>query len=1251
MKILSLKGLRFFYESLLRLFEKKQDLLVSGKNIKTINDQSILGTGNIEVVSGSGDILEHLDAVATASESTMATASVKMSNNILAFAFGLPKGDKGEPGEQGIPGLPGKDGISAIITKPCIVYKRSDQQPAVPIGGYWDIDSGEVIPPEGWSLTYSNDKSMTLWMSSNDFTSETGSVIRSWSDPVIFQGKDGLPGKDSVSIEFIYCLTDTAIVAPTKPESVNEDDYIPTGWTDSPTGISILKKVEWVCTRKKENGTWSEWHGPTVWSRWGVDGKDGDGIEYIYTRTNNAVAPLTPVVDTESEDFQKDEYVPSGWTDDPTGVDSTYKWEWICTRRYNRTTSKWEAFKGGSANPLNAALWAKYGDKGDIGDGGNSNKVMYAKGADASADLSSFVDRTNINPGSIWGTVIPSYKAPEAIFAISAVVTYDNKLAYPDEGWQGPYLITGVKGDTGSVPNWKTYVYKQASTRPDKPTWNSPAPQGDWKDYPSGSGQWWQCIGDVNGVTNLVTAWSEVLPVNGQDGVAQDGKRTEFRFKVGDSPDVNPDYTPNNRQAGEGWTTEPPTVPLGKYLWMTTADINADGTLASNWTKPVRISGEAGKGIKEIQEYYMASPQNDSSKVNDDGDGLGNTWKQYIEETNASKKYLWNMEATVYTDDTYVKTEPHIISIFTVDGSDGKEGTSITGVTNWYMLNKSATGVTAGGVDGSSLGWSKTPQVPTADYPYLWNYEVITYSDNSHTITDARVISVLGPKGETGPAGTPGVSGIPGVSIELRYSVGTADAPSASVTTANLALREPAQWSLGMPAVTKDYPYIWIIQSRINYSAEEDPTDTSAGRLATGNWGTPTRLSGLNGIDGDGAQGKKGQIVYPAGVYDTGTTYTTDNKKAPYVLDTKDGNYYVLDAVMSWTGTQQDNKYPSEDTTGSWVKFDKFDAIYAKIGIIANGLIGSAVFNGDFMFSQQGCIAECPSYKVTDYENFVLANFTMSGKTSFVVNHPMVNVTSPDDLTSPVENTLYCWTYTTGEVSFPNYLIYQNGKLNVITSDFYFICIINDLINSGDKAGLYKVTGNGLPIADVHRDGDYHKIPNICLNFKTGSCWFGGKQVTLDSNNNFTVGKDAIIVNSDGSGSIAHGAISWDTNGVATGIIDQSLDQYLADDNMSNAKYLPEIPTGCVKTFTVPIYNPSRMEHRLFIRTRTNETIYWPPSEDSATTKVQSASNGSAATIFGAYVGFYIFSGKCYNDGSKDITFWNVKWIDIGTII
>ena len=116
---------------------------------------------------------------------------------------------------------------------------------------------------------------------------------------------------------------------------------------------------------------------------------------------------------------------------------------------------------------------------------------------------------------------------------------------------------------------------------------------------------------------------------------------------------------------------------------------------------------------------------------------------------------------------------------------------------------------------------------------------------------------------------------------------------------------------------------------------------------------------GNKGDKGDqGEQGKKGQLIYPAGIYSSTTRYTTDEYKAPYVLDETDNNYYVLNTQMTWLGTEQGNRTPSQDyqENGSthWLKFDLYDAVFAKIGIVANGLIGSAVFNGDYVFSQQG---------------------------------------------------------------------------------------------------------------------------------------------------------------------------------------------------------------------------------------------------------------------------------------------------------
>lgn len=753
----------------------------------------------------------------------VATASVQMVSNELQFRFGIPKGEKGEQGPQGEPGPQGPAGDVAVSTQTFIVFKSTGNSiatPDTPTGGHWNSATNEFTPPAGWSRT---DKlEGIVWMSSGIFRADTGELIDEWTTPVRVTGQDGSNGTDGTSIEFIFKLTETSLEPPylDVTDSPNTNEYIPEGWADSPTGISAEYQCEWVSTRRKdEDGTWSNWAEPAIWSKWGVNGTDGDGVEYIFFRNNGASVPNPTPEDTSSDQYQEKgdyegiEYVPAGWSDNLQGVNSDLKYEWVSQRKYRDNV--WGRFS-------DPAVWAKYGDDGYSG---LSLRTMYAKEDIGETPV---VVKDNINPGSIWGTVFPDYNnETEAVWCIQAYVTYDNKLATTEdgaayEGWQGPWIITGAAGKDGVPPNYKTYVYKQSSTKPAKPTGTDKIPSG-WQDYPNDTGQWWQCIGTVNGVTELVTEWSEVLPVNGKDGTAQDGKFTEMRFAVNQSRVSAPSLSKTTRNPS-GWTIAPPTVNEGYYLWMTTAVILPNDTLESSWSDPVCISGEKG-------------PQGDT-----------------------------------------------------------------------------------------------------------------------------------GPAGERGPTGSQGVSGIPGVSIEVRYCLGTQNSYDG---TSSPSGNSPSGWSASIPNVTSSKPYIWCIQGRREYSSASDATGTI-------DWGTPFRLSGINGLNGtdgsDGEDGKRGQLVYPAGVYSNTTSYTTDEHKAPYVLDESDGNFYVLNAQMTWRGTSQGNRTPSQDYFQNrgryWLKFDAFEAVYAKIGIIANGLIGSAVFNGDYMFSQQGINPSASNASTSHYELF-----------------------------------------------------------------------------------------------------------------------------------------------------------------------------------------------------------------------------------------------------------------------------------------
>lgn len=273
-------------------------------------------------------------------------------------------------GEKGDPGKDGQDGTNVSSNLTAFVFKSSETTPSKPVGGSWNSDTNVFTPPTGW---YTTDQNMvgTIWMSWAVFQT-TGTIQGEWSTPVRITGENGKDGQDGKSIEFIYKVSNRVPNSSDKPSSVNEDGNVPDGWTDHPTGVSESNQYEWMCVRTKTDDLWSDWNGPTVWSKWGANGKDGDGVEYIYKRTTTNLSPDRP-----TEVSQEDDFVPEGWTDDPTGVNENNMYEWVCVRKYKEGI--WSEFS-------NPALWAKWGEKGEPGKDGNDGTSVNIKGEVASED-------------------------------------------------------------------------------------------------------------------------------------------------------------------------------------------------------------------------------------------------------------------------------------------------------------------------------------------------------------------------------------------------------------------------------------------------------------------------------------------------------------------------------------------------------------------------------------------------------------------------------------------------------------------------------------------------------------------------------------------------------------------------------------------------------------------------------------------------------------------------------------------------
>lgn len=648
-------------------------------------------------------------------ESSTPTASVSLDKDQFLFSFGIPAGrtgDAGKDGKDGKDGQDGKDGIDGVpgidgdTTRVVIAYKstKSIERPDTPVGGSWDYDTNTITYPEGWSGSDSNPNGY-VWMSSATFSSK-GTIVVPWSTPVRLTGADGHDGADGSNIEFVYKLTVTSLVTPTKPTGNSQTEAIRQGWTDHPTGISEQYQCEWVCSHNLQtDGSWSEWSDPTIWSKWGVNGKDGDGVEYIYQITK---LPASPKEITDNNPDQ-DEYIPQSapgeqpWTDNPTGVSKEFQYEWVSQRKYKGDTHKWGNFSSPS-------LWAKYGDNGQDG---QHLRVMYTKTSGSDVKPRD-PDRLNINPGSIWSVGMPTATGKEAIWGIQALVTFDNKLvideSLPEDerGWQGPYLITGVPGLDGNNFNYQVEAFKQSQTQPDKPTSNDPYNPGDgWVLTPDMStGIWWKSVALVQGETGSVIEWGAVVKVTGQGVVIKgtldstddlpmegnqigdgwvidgflwvwngsdwvnvgkvqgmDGNYYEYRFARNNSWSSAPSLDQDTRYPS-GWSSSAPALSDGKVLWATFAYINgSDNTMIEDWCDPYYMTGmtgdNGGSGVpgvgyevrycKGTETTYTGEQWSDTMKRKRDPKG----WSIDVPELVSGDEYnyIWFIQCRIINDE------------------------------------------------------------------------------------------------------------------------------------------------------------------------------------------------------------------------------------------------------------------------------------------------------------------------------------------------------------------------------------------------------------------------------------------------------------------------------------------------------------------------------------------------------------------------------------------------------------------------
>ena len=575
-----------------------------------------------------------------------------------------------------------------------MAFKSSVEKPLTPVGGKWNDIENKMIYPTGWGE--SDNLERPIWMSVGQSNPNTSGF--KWSEPTMISGNDGKNGTDGIGAEFIYKLSINMDDKPSKPtENENKQDFIPKGWTDSPSGIDENHLVEWVCTRKYNSNDkqWGDWDGPTIWAKWGVNGIDGDGVEYIYYLNDGKAVDNPTPENWETDEIYQDkeiEFIPEGWKDEPIMVTVKETHCWVCTRKYRN--GRW----GEYSNP---SIWAMYGIKGDTGADGISMKSMFTTTTQSNI-VPPFALENN-NPGSAWSSKMPT--TGDFIWEIWSYVKRNGELADFEttndkgeiitiKGWQGPILKSGIPGTNGNVPNYKAYFYKISETKPAQPTTGDTLSDFNfntegWEDFPTSEGKWWQCIATVDGNSDIITDWSEVFGVNtGEKG--ENGGFTEFRFRVHSSRTEAPTLRNKNREPKDWSITVPTVTESSPYMWMATAQINSDNTLNGKWNEPICITGEQGPkggdgpaglpgpGVEVRYSLGNGTIPNANTPQADDTSLTPEGWSVDVPTVTEEFLYVWCIQSTkaIYDNDNNIvgRIWSKPLRLSGLNGLDGKNG-------------------------------------------------------------------------------------------------------------------------------------------------------------------------------------------------------------------------------------------------------------------------------------------------------------------------------------------------------------------------------------------------------------------------------------------------------------------------------------------------------------------------------------------------------------------------------------------------
>lgn len=754
--------------------------------------------------------------------------------------FQGPKGDKGDPGEQGLRGLQGDKGDQGIQGP-----KGESGKSTYTHIAYANSSDGKV----SFSVSDSDRDYVGMYVDevvadSTDPTKYAWSKIKGADGTQGIQGKPGADGKTpyfhiayatSADGKTGFSITESTgktyigvYTDYTKADSTDPSKY---KWTkiQGPQGTQGLQGIQ----------------GPQ--GERGIAGKDGQNgaTTYFHIKYSAVSNPTSASQMTEVPNTYIGTYV------DFTEMDSNDPGKYT-----------WYRLQG---------LQGEKGTQGLPGKDGSNGKTTYLHIKYSNDGGKTFTANSGETPGDYVGTCTD--------FNQTDPTTVGSYIWAKIKGEQGPQGLRGLQGEKGDQG---IQGPKGADGKDGKTTYfhikysavSNPTSASQMTETPS------KYIGTYVDFTQTDSddpkkySWQQLEGSQGPQGKqgisgtnGADGKTSYLHIKY--SNDGGKTFTGNS---GED---------IGAYIG-TCVDYAKDDPTSVGTYKWAKIKGEAGakgdkgdtgKGVKSTAVTYQVSSSGTAIPTG--------TWSSSVPSASAGQ-YLWTRTVITYTDNT--TSTIYSVSRMGTNGTNGANGKSIGSVINYYLATASASGVTA-----ATSGWTTTVQSVSAAKKYLWNYEVVKYTDGTVASTTAPcIIGSYGDQGSKGDKGDTGSTGNGIKSITEHYAVSTSNSTV------------PTSWSSTVPTMTESNKYLWNYET-ITYT---NGTTVDTTKRVIGVYGN----KGATGATGSQGYSLVANVVRDAFTESQWTAYGTINHEETWSSTSGIRNGCRIGDMFAIVGTATDTK-------------------------------------------------------------------------------------------------------------------------------------------------------------------------------------------------------------------------------------------------------------------------------------------------------------------------------------------------------